>query len=309
MHRVVVLVRGTVRCVAGRLEGALVDVGRDAETEPVGDGVDRPPLALVEREQRLAEGERGLPCRGRPEAGGDRAVGADRDPATLEERLAEGVSSRRPGEGFRDVDRIVGHGLVELGQGRQARRRGRRRHEVVAVEPADRGDPCTVGDVLGPLGVGLLDVFDGVGVLERRVMAGPVPHQDDVVVVVDDPGDDGAPLEVDRLGVPAVAATVPALADGGEPAVLDEHGRDHPVAAVHRVDAAVDEADAFARPSPTPTAVAAAVGGRGGTDTSDGDGCPDDCTTAQYVATSQSVLALLFSHQHAPLPPRSASGP
>jgi hypothetical protein len=61
----------------------------------------------------------------------------------------------------------------------------------------------------------LLDVPDRVRILERRVVAGPVPHQDDVVVVVDDARNHRSPVEVDDLGLPrSVPPALPTSASG-----------------------------------------------------------------------------------------------
>jgi hypothetical protein len=85
---------------------------------------------------------------------------------------------------------------VQFGQGRQSRRLVWR-EEVVLVEAADGGDPLAGWYALGTGGVDGLDVGDGVGVLQGRVVAGSVAHQHDVVVIVDDAGHDGAAVEVD----------------------------------------------------------------------------------------------------------------
>jgi hypothetical protein len=108
------------------------------------------------------------------------------------------------------------------------------------VEAADRRDPAARRGAGRALRERLLHVRDRVRVLERRVIAGPVAHQDDVVVVVDDPRDDGPSLEVDHLDL---AVLVDVVADTRDDAVPDHELRDHAVLRVHRVDPAVDEGD------------------------------------------------------------------
>jgi hypothetical protein len=73
VHRVVVFVRGTVGGRVRRLEGALVEVRRDAETEAVGEGVERTAPALIGRQRGLPQQQRGTAGALRP--GPDRAVG------------------------------------------------------------------------------------------------------------------------------------------------------------------------------------------------------------------------------------------
>ena len=76
-------------------------------------------------------------------------------------------------------------------------------------------------------------------VFERRVPAGPVADEDDVVVGVDDAGNDGPALEVDPLR----AAAPDAVAGLREAPAPSRAPRDDAAACVHRVDSAVDEQD------------------------------------------------------------------
>ena len=61
-------------------------------------------------------------------------------------------------------------------------------------------------------------------VLERRVPPGPVADEDDVVVGVDDAGDDGPAAKVHDAQTAAAPDDV--VADGGKAAVADQHLRD-----------------------------------------------------------------------------------
>src|SRR5439155_15450409 len=89
---------------------------------------------------------------------------------------------------------------------------------------------------------------NGVGdrehVLERRVPSGPVADEDDVVVGVDDAGDDGLAFEVNTPR----SAGGHVVADGGEAAALDQQLRHDAAGGVHRVDAAVDEQEVLRLP-------------------------------------------------------------
>ena len=110
---------------------------------------------------------------------------------------------------------------------------------MVPVEPSDRRDPCAAWNGLGARRERLLDVANREGVLERRMVAGPIPHQHDVVVVVDDARHRRAAFQVDHPDAGSRPGRRPA--DGGEASVPDRHRVHDGVAAVHRVDAAVDE--------------------------------------------------------------------
>src|SRR5690606_20895443 len=91
-------------------------------------------LKLAQRVQRARRRVRRL------ETARDRAVVADLDAALLEEGLSRAVRHGGPGERKLQVDRILGQGLIELVERRQARLAGRR-HEMVRIEAADRRDP------------------------------------------------------------------------------------------------------------------------------------------------------------------------
>jgi hypothetical protein len=78
-------------------------------------------------------------------------------------------------------------------------------------------------------------------VLERRVPSGPVADEDDVIVGVDDAGNDGPAFEVhDRQ---AAAAPNNVVANRDNPAVANENLRHDLAGAVHRMDPPVDEAE------------------------------------------------------------------
>ena len=76
--------------------------------------------------------------------------------------------------------------------------------------------------------------------LERRVIAGPDPEQDDVIVVVDEAGHDRAAAQVDlaRAGTQTLIA---ARTDGREPAVLDRDLGRRRSARIHRHEPAVGQ--------------------------------------------------------------------
>ena len=206
-----------------------------AEAGRVRHRVEHAALALLEG-QGLAQREGRLAGLG---AGGDRAVRADdrRQRGVGGEPVPAGaVGHRRAGEPDRQVGRGVRQCRVELGQGGQPVLA-----ELVDVEAADRGDEPAVADAARPGPVGRLHVRDRVRVLQRGVVTGPVAHQHDVVVAVDDAGDRGPPAQVDqpRLVLEPVLGRVDVVAGVHDPALADRDDADHPVAVVHRVDPAV----------------------------------------------------------------------
>jgi hypothetical protein len=73
------------------------------------------------------------------------------------------------------------------------------------------------------------------------VPSGPVPDKDDVIVGIDDAGNDGSAFEVHNRQ----SATAPndVIADCRNPAVADEHLRYHLAGAIHCVDLPVDETE------------------------------------------------------------------
>jgi hypothetical protein len=87
-----------------------------------------------------------------------------------------------------------------------------------------------------------LDVGNRRRVLERRVVAGADAEQDDVIVVVDEPGDDRASVQVDGACAGAEALPAAARAHRREAPVLDRHLAHGAAAGVHRDDVAVDQA-------------------------------------------------------------------
>jgi hypothetical protein len=234
VHREVVLVRRSVRRRAGRLERALVEVRGDADAGRVGHGVAHAALALLEGE-RPAQRQRRLAGLG---PGRDRPLLADRDRdfRACEEVLAEAVGHRRPAEADRDVGGVSRHRGVQLGQCRQPHLA-----ELVEVESADRGDELPGRHRARPVPVDPRHVGEGVRVLQRRVVAGPVAHQHQVVVVVDDARDRGAAAQVDQLGMAGQASPCRGepVAGVADPSIVD--GQDLDDAAGHRVDLAVEQ--------------------------------------------------------------------
>ncbi len=227
------------RAVRGRARGrkaALVEMRREPEARRVAQRVERAALFVLERLQ-LTELEQRACRRVRRRAAGDRAVRADVDAALDEKRSAAAVRDRGAGERLLNVDRVVGGYAVELGEGRKARRSGRR-HELIDVEAADRRDPLALGELAGRGLERLEHGADRVGVLEPRVVAGAQAEQHDVVVVVDDARDRRAPAEVDR---PRALGRRRLAADRREALADDVHGRDDGIVVVHRMNAAVDQ--------------------------------------------------------------------
>ena len=105
----------------------------------------------------------------------------------FEEFLTQTVRRRRTGESLRDVHRIVRRSLIKL------RKRGQtwslvRPKQMIAVESSNRRDPCATGNSLRASCHNFLHFANRVGVLERGVITGPVPHQDNVIVIVDNAG-------------------------------------------------------------------------------------------------------------------------
>src|SRR5262249_51408995 len=154
------------------------------------------------------------------------------------------VRGRRTHERLGDVHRIVAGCRVELRQRGQPRILTRR-EQLIPVKAADRGDPCTSRDRPGTGGNEFLHVGNRRSVLERHVIAGTIPHEHDVVVVVDDAGYDRASSEVDHAG--SRTRRRRRTIDGGETTVPDRHGGGNRVLAVHRVNLAVHEDELLVR--------------------------------------------------------------
>ena len=243
VHREVVFVRGAVRGRIGGLERALVEVRRHADERRVVHGVDDAAPPLGGSEQRLAQEEERLRALAAGKPGGDRAIVPDVHAIRPQRVPAHSVRLTRPGERDHHERRVVRYRRVELADRGEAaaRRNARRRIQVIGVEAADSGNPrVAVGQPGCTRGIDLLHVLDRQRVLERRVEAGPVAHQHDVVVVVDDPRHHRAAAQVDDLRVGPVAPPR-RVADLGEAPVRDRYGRDDRVLVVHRVYLAVDE--------------------------------------------------------------------
>ena len=244
VHREVVFVRGAVGRGIDRLKGALIQVRGHSDGGGIVHRVAHAAPALGGIEQRLAQEEKRLRALGDAEgAAGDRAVRGDGHALALEDRLAGAVGRSRAAEGDHHESGIVRHRGVELGQRGEApaQRIGRIAVDVVEVEPTDRRDPrITVRKPRGARRVDRLHIGNRVRVLERRVVAGPVAHQDDVVVVVDDPRHHRAAAQVDDLRVVSVLPPR-RVADLGEAPISDRHCGDDRVLVVHRVYLAVHE--------------------------------------------------------------------
>src|SRR5262249_8705437 len=167
-----------------RLKRALVEMSRHTETHAVIQGIDRTTLALLECEQCLPQCQSGATRS--LTAGSDGPVGADGNRRILafKEFLAATVCCRRARESFRDVYRVVRPRLVQFGQRRQT---GRLiwRYQMVPVKAANRRDPSLGRDSLCPSRKGLLNVANGERILKRSMVAGPIPHEHNVIVIVD----------------------------------------------------------------------------------------------------------------------------
>src|SRR2546426_11941868 len=59
---------------------------------------------------------------------------------------------------------------------------------ALSPESSNRHDPCATGNSLRASCHNFLHFANRVGVLERGVITGPVPHQDNVIVIVDNAG-------------------------------------------------------------------------------------------------------------------------
>jgi hypothetical protein len=127
----------------------------------------------------------------------NRAVDADLYAGLLEKSLAEGIRHGRPRERLLEVHGMIRRHGVELRERREARRAGRR-HELIRVEPADRRDPFAARQRGSAGPEKREDVGDRGRRFEPRIVAGPKAEQHDVVVIVDEPGNDRPPVEVDR---------------------------------------------------------------------------------------------------------------
>ena len=125
---------------AGKIEGAHVHVGRDADARRVRHRVGGAALAILEGLNRAQRVERGH----RRRIGADRAGIADHDALAGEERLAPRVGRGRPGESLEDQHRMIGRGGVEFGQRRQALLRELRR-----IPSAHRRDETAGRHALG----------------------------------------------------------------------------------------------------------------------------------------------------------------
>ncbi len=189
----------------------------------------------------------------------------------------------------RDVRRVVRQRRVELGQRRQPYL-----GELVEVEAADRGDELAGRHASRAVAEGPLDVGDGIGVLQRRVPPGPVAHQDDVVVVVDDARDGGAAAQVDRPGAVghALLRLAEAVAGVRDAAVVDGQHADDAPAAVHRVDLSIVEDQGAL--GVVPAAAVRAGRCRSGDRADRGRGA-DDCSGLEHRSSGN---AFLFSRTH-----------
>ena len=131
-------------------------------------------------------------------------------------------------------------GCSDVAASSSAERRQALLRELRRVPSAHRGDEPSGRDGLRARLDRRLHLGNRRRRLERRVIAGPDPEQDDVIVVVDEAGNDGAAAQIDfaRAGAEPLPA---ARADGGEPAVLNRDLADRGPARVHRDDPAVGQ--------------------------------------------------------------------
>ena len=86
-----------------------------------------------------------------------------------------------------------------------------------------------------------LHVRDRERVLEPRIVARTQAEQHDVVVIVDEPRNGRAPLQVDHAHAGAAVVRPSVVPDRRELPVPDRHGRDDRIMPVERVDPAVDQ--------------------------------------------------------------------
>ena len=156
---------------------------------------------------------------------------ADRHASRFEPRLAVTVGARAALRGL-DVDGTADR--IELGERRQTTL-----VELHRGDRADGGDELTRGHARRTR----LQRRDRIGnredVLERRVPPGPVADEHDVIVRVDEAGNDRPAFEVHDGESSAAPNDV--VADGGKAAVPNEDLGDDATGAIHRVDAPVDE--------------------------------------------------------------------
>ena len=135
----------------------------------------------------------------------------------VEERLAQAVRRARPGEPL-----VEQHGDVRDRRVEFLTRRMAVLGPLVGMPAAHRRDPLALRHVLPPGRERFLNLADRRGVLEHRVIAGPVGQADDVHVAFDEAGHDGSPFEVHDARVGGTGGR--GVADRDEPAVPDRHG-------------------------------------------------------------------------------------
>src|SRR5262245_49193446 len=110
---------------------------------------------------------------------------------------------------------------------------------MVPVKAADRRDPGAGRNSLCPSRKSLLNVVNGECILERRMVAGPIPHEHNVIVIVDDARYRRASLQIN--GADSRPTSRGGTADGPEPAVSNRYRLHNGVVAIHRVNSAVDQ--------------------------------------------------------------------
>src|SRR2546425_5944524 len=244
MHRVVVFVCGAIIRSVGSLERTLVKVRGDANAEAVIHRVERAPPPLFGCEKSLPQDEGRAACvlGSHP----DRAVRGHRDWRCLafEEFFTSAVCRGRANESLGNVYRVVRHRLIQLRERRQASRLARGK-QMVPMESADRGDPGISWNPLGAGGENLLNVANRIGVFEGRVITGPVPHQHDVVVIVDNTRHNRAPPKIDRTN--SRPAPGSGTADCKEAAIPYRYRLRDTVVTVHRMNSAVDQNEFLSR--------------------------------------------------------------
>jgi len=192
------------------MKGAAIAVGGDAERRVVLQRVMRTAFPRCRCEQLLTERlEREVERRP-----GNRAVGSHRHAFRLEPGLAEAIGS---GTALRrlDVDRTV-HG-VELRERGQALLR-----KLHRGNRPDGRDEFVARDARRALLQRRNCVGNREHVLQGRMPSGPVADEHDVVVRVDETGNDRLALQIDAPDAARLRGH--AVADRGEPAIANQHG-------------------------------------------------------------------------------------
>src|SRR5262245_58907120 len=97
-----------------RLEGALIEMSRDAEAEAIRHRIDCAALPFFEREQSLSKQQSRAACGPGSRCNGAVRANRNRWSLTLKKVSSQTVRCRRPHKSLRDVHRVVRSGFVEL---------------------------------------------------------------------------------------------------------------------------------------------------------------------------------------------------